>query len=114
MKPNAEDRRSATEDRLRAALAARAGLVTHRDLRHDVPPQGRGWGVRRVQLVAFAVLGAAAAVLAVCLLVALPGGPSDRTPVQPAGTPGVSAPPTSTPTTPVGSSDASPRVTSRP
>ncbi|MDH6130333.1 hypothetical protein [Kitasatospora sp. GP82] len=114
MKPNAEDRRIATEDRLRAALAARAALVTHRDLCRDVPPQGRSWGVRRVHRVAFAALGVAAAVVAVCLLVLLPGNPPDQAPARPAGTPGISEPPPSTPTRQVGPSDADPRVTGQP
>ncbi|MDH6116171.1 hypothetical protein ABH930_001966 [Kitasatospora sp. GAS204A] len=112
MKPTAEDRRSATEDRLRAALAARAALVTHRDLRHDAPPQGRSWGVRRVRGVAFAVLGAAAAVAAGCLL--LPGNPPDPAPLLPAGTPGISGPSPSAPASPVGPSVVSPGVLSTP
>ncbi|MDJ0344449.1 hypothetical protein QMK19_20945 [Streptomyces sp. H10-C2] len=114
MKPDAEDRRIATEDRLRAALAARAALVTHRDLCRDAPPQGRSWGVRRVRRVAFAALGAAAAVVAVCLLVLLPGRPLDPAPVPPARTPGISEPPPSTPTRPVSPSVADPHVTGRP
>ncbi|MDH6575014.1 hypothetical protein [Kitasatospora sp. MAP5-34] len=114
MRPSTEDRRSATEDRLRAALAARAVLVTYRDLRHDVPPQGRSWGVRRVRRVAFAALGAAAAVAAVCLLVLLPGSAPDPAPARPAGTPGISGPSPSTPARPVGPSAAPPQVTSGP
>jgi len=110
MKPNAEDRRSVTEDRLRTALAARAALVGYRDLRNDVPPRGRGWGVRRVRGVTLAALGVAAAVVAVCLLVLLPGRPSDRAPVLPAGPPGSSAPSTSAPVRPAGPPAASPSV----
>ncbi|WP_329570603.1 hypothetical protein [Kitasatospora sp. NBC_01266] len=93
MNPTAEeDRRSATEDRLRAALAARAALVTHADLRHDVPPQGRGWGVRRVRGIALGALGVAAAVAAGCVLVLLPGHSSAPAPVQPARSPGITSP----------------------
>ncbi|MGK4582334.1 hypothetical protein [Kitasatospora sp. HPMI-4] len=114
MKPDAEDRRSATEDRLRAALAARAALVTHRDLCRDAPPQGRDWGVRRVRGVAFAALGVAAAVVALCLLVLLPGSPRDPAPTPPAGTPGITEPSPSTPVRPVGPSAADPSVISRP
>ncbi|WP_406505142.1 hypothetical protein [Streptomyces sp. NBC_00212] len=108
MKPNAEDRRFATDDRVRAALLARGALVTHADLRRDVPPQGRSWGVRRVRRVAFAALGVAAAVVAVCLLV-LPGNPLDPAPAPPARTPGINEPP---PTT--GPSVIPPRVIGRP
>ncbi|MGA5133573.1 hypothetical protein ACPCTO_27605 [Streptomyces olivoreticuli] len=114
MKSDTEDRRFATEDRLRAALAARAALITHRDLRRDAPPQGRTWGVRRVRRVAFAALGVAAAVVAVCLLVLLPSNPRDPAPVSPAGTPGISEPSPSTPTRPVDPSAADPHVIHRP
>ncbi|GGP33390.1 hypothetical protein [Streptomyces melanogenes] len=110
MKPLAEDGRSATEDRVRAALAARAALVTHRDLSHEAPPQGRSWGVRRVRRVAFAALGVAAAAVTVCLLV-LPGGPAPAQ-APPAGTPGITEP--STPTDPVDPSGADPRVITEP
>ncbi|WP_335940630.1 hypothetical protein [Streptomyces sp. PTD5-9] len=94
MKPSAEDRRLATEDRLRAALAARAALVTHRDLRRGAPPQGHSWGMRRVRRVAFAALGTAAAVAAVWLLVLLPGSPPAPAPAPapPARAPGISEP----------------------
>ncbi|MFD9487245.1 hypothetical protein ACFWBX_25400 [Streptomyces sp. NPDC059991] len=113
MKPLAEDRRSAAEDRVRAALAARASLVTHHDLSHEAPPQGRSWGVRRVRGVAFAALGVAAAVVAVCLLV-LPGGPLAPAPAPPAHAPGISERPPSTPTDPVAPSAVDPRVITRP
>ncbi|MFE4371639.1 hypothetical protein ACFRMN_26015 [Streptomyces sp. NPDC056835] len=93
MRPDAEDRRLATEERLRAALAARAALVTHRELRHEEPPQGRGWGVRRVRRAALAALGVAAAGVAIYLSAQLPGGPRDPAPpVPPAGTPGITEP----------------------
>ncbi|MEE1807472.1 hypothetical protein [Streptomyces sp. BE133] len=114
MKPNAGDRRLATEDRLRAALAARAALVTHRDLCRNAPPRGRSWGVRRVRRVAFAALGVAAAVVAVCLLVLLPGSLLDPAPVPPARSPGISEPVPATPARPVGPSGADPRVNSHP
>ncbi|MFI6728315.1 hypothetical protein NRF20_19385 [Streptomyces sp. R-74717] len=114
MKPNAEDRRLATEDRLRAALAARAALVAHRDLCRYAPPQGRSWGVHRVRRVAFAALGVAAAVVAVCLLVLLPGSPLDPAPAPPARAPGIDEPLPATPARPVGPSGADPRVSSRP
>ena len=113
MKPNTEDRRLATEDRLRAALTARAALVTHRDLHHGTPPQERGWGAHRVRLAAL-TLGMAAAVVAVCLLVLLPGSPLHPTPTRPAGPPGVSAPPAATRTPPTSPSATPPRVISRP
>ncbi|MFE4858540.1 hypothetical protein [Streptomyces sp. NPDC056670] len=88
MKPNTEDRRFATDGRVRAALLARSGLVTHADLRRDPPPQGRSWGVRRVRRAAFAALGVAAAVVAVCLVALLPGSPLDPAPAPPARSPG--------------------------
>ncbi|MGE7436108.1 hypothetical protein [Kitasatospora sp. NPDC001175] len=114
MNPDAEDRRPATEDRLRAALAARAALVTHHDLRHDAPPQGRSWGVHRARRVALAALGVAAAVVAVCLLVLLPGSPLDPAPAPPAGTPGITEPPPSAPPRPASPSDADPSVIGQP
>ncbi|MEV6422252.1 hypothetical protein [Streptomyces sp. NPDC051662] len=104
MRPDAEDRRRATEDRLRAALAARAALVTHHDLRPEEPPRGRGWGVRRVRRVALAALGVAAAVVVMCLPVLLSGGAQAPGPVPPADTPGVSEPPVVVPTHPTGPS----------
>ncbi|MFD7118757.1 hypothetical protein ACFWAA_17195 [Streptomyces sp. NPDC059922] len=97
MKQDADDRRLATEDRLRAALAARAALVTHRDLRPEEPPQGRGWSVRRVRGVALAGLGVAAAVVAIYLTALLPGGPREPAPVPPARTPGITEPSAATP-----------------
>ncbi|MFD4763312.1 hypothetical protein ACFWOJ_32025 [Streptomyces sp. NPDC058439] len=107
MKPSAEDRRLATEDRLRAALAARAVLVTHRDLRRDAPPQGHSWGVRRVRRVAFAALGTAAAVAAVWLLVLLPGSSPAPAPAPPARAPGISEPVPATPARPANQSGPS-------
>ncbi|MFF5286819.1 hypothetical protein [Streptomyces sp. NPDC013171] len=90
------------EERLRAALAARAALVTYRDLRGDAPPQGRGWGTHRVRAVAFAVLGAVAAVAAACLLALFPDGPAAPAPVLPARSPVITpAPPVHTPVPPL-------------
>ncbi|MEU5434166.1 hypothetical protein AB0G73_12420 [Streptomyces sp. NPDC020719] len=89
MTPNADER-------VRAALAARAALVTHHDLRRDAPPQGRSWGVRRVRRVAYAVVGAAAAVTAAVYLLVLPGG--SPAPAPPAHAPGITEPAPSTPT----------------
>ncbi|MGW4705887.1 hypothetical protein [Streptomyces sp. NPDC004285] len=101
---------SPVEERLRAALAARAGLVTHRDLRRAEPPRGRRWGTRRVRAVASVVLGAAAAVAAVCVLTLLPDGAATPDPVLPARTPA----PTGTPPvpTPAPAPPAAPSVTS--
>ncbi|MFH9726766.1 hypothetical protein ACH4M4_27940 [Streptomyces sp. NPDC017254] len=92
MRPRAEDCSTTAEERLRAAFAARAALVTHRDLRRDAPPRGRSWGLRRVRGVALAGLGAAAAVAAACLLVLVPGVAPDPAPVPPARSPGVDEP----------------------
>ncbi|MEV4943054.1 hypothetical protein [Streptomyces zaomyceticus] len=89
MRPRAEDRPTATEERLRAAFAARAALVTPRDLRRAAPPRGRSRGLRRVRGIALAGLGAAAAVAAAYFLVLTPGGPSAPVPAPPAGSPGV-------------------------
>ncbi|WP_395360975.1 hypothetical protein ACHGLA_14655 [Streptomyces sp. YH02] len=96
MRPRAEDPLTVTEERLRAAFAARAALVTYRDLRRDEPPEGRGWGLRRVRGVAFASLGAvaaAAAVAAAYLLFLVPSGTVSPTPAPPARPPGVSESP---------------------
>ncbi|MFB7742000.1 hypothetical protein [Streptomyces sp. NPDC056132] len=86
MMPNTDDRRFATDGRVRAALLARSALVTHADLRRDPPPQGSTRGVRRVRRLAFAALGVAAAVVAVCLLALLPADPLDPALVPPAHT----------------------------
>ncbi|WP_167152530.1 MULTISPECIES: hypothetical protein [Streptomyces] len=101
MKPNTEDRRFATDARIRAALLAGGALVTHADLRRDPPPQGRARGVRQVRGLALAALGVAAAVVVVCLLALLPGGPLEPAPVPPARTPGVDRAP-SVPSSPSG------------
>ncbi|WP_369144645.1 hypothetical protein [Streptomyces sp. R44] len=108
---------SPVEERLRAALAARAALVTHRELRRDAPPQGRGWGTRRVRAVAVAVFGAAAAVAAVCVLVLFPDGPAAPAPVLPARTPvrtAVPPVPTPAPAAPVVPSVSAPRPVESP
>ncbi|MFE0736082.1 hypothetical protein [Streptomyces sp. NPDC058855] len=101
--PYEEERRAATEERLRAALTARAALVTPHGLRPGMPPQGPEHGFRRRRAFAFAVLGAAAAVVAVCLWALLP---ADRpslvpAPVRPAGPPAVTGPPPPRPATPI-------------
>ncbi|MFF9852648.1 hypothetical protein [Streptomyces litmocidini] len=89
---------SPVEERLRAALAARAALVTPRDLRRDPPPQGRRRGTHRIRAIALTVLGTAAAVAAVCVLALLPDGPRSPDPVPPARTPArVGTPPVPTP-----------------
>ncbi|MFF2774953.1 hypothetical protein ACFVU3_08595 [Streptomyces sp. NPDC058052] len=86
------------EDRLRAALAARAALLTHRDLRPAAPPEGRTWGTRRVCGAAFAAVVVAAAL---AVLTLLPTGTSPA-PVPPAHRPSrdvtPSAPPSPPPT----------------
>ncbi|MGW1511685.1 hypothetical protein [Streptomyces sp. NPDC002394] len=100
---------SPVEERLRAALAARAALVTSRDLRRAAPPRGRRWGTRRVASVACAVLGTAAAAAAVCALVLLPDGPVTPVPTPPARTPAVTgAPSTPAPARPSPSPPSSP------
>ncbi|MFF7778500.1 hypothetical protein ACFZCG_29290 [Streptomyces tanashiensis] len=110
---------SPVEERLRAALAARAALVTYRDLRRDAPPQGRRWGTHRVRAVAFAVLGAAAAVAAVCALALLPGRTATPDPVLPARSPspahtGAPAVPTPAPAPPAAPSVSAPRPVESP
>jgi hypothetical protein len=100
MSGTAEDRQGTTEDRLREALAARASLVTHRDLSPGSPPLGRTWGTRRIRRTVTALVGAAAAVVAGCLLL-LPGGPFDPAPVPPARSPEVTGPPAPGPADPL-------------
>ncbi|MFD3332293.1 hypothetical protein ACFWV1_06515 [Streptomyces sp. NPDC058700] len=106
--PQDEDHRSPVEDRLRAAFAARAALVTYRDLRRDEPPRGRGWGVRRVRGIAVAGFGAAVAVAAAYLLAVAPGGQVAPAPVQPARPPGIGVP--TTPPTPRPAAPSTPSV----
>ncbi|MEK9520385.1 hypothetical protein MIU24_13390 [Streptomyces venezuelae] len=110
MRPRAEDPGTVTEERLRAAFAARAALVTHRDLRRDEPPVGRSWGLRRVRGLAFGSLGTVAAAAAAYLLLLVPAGGVSPTPAPPARAPGVggsSAVPTPSPVAP----SATPSVT---
>ncbi|GAA2077622.1 hypothetical protein GCM10009801_33840 [Streptomyces albiaxialis] len=64
--------RRGVEERLRAALDARAGLITPQSLPPGAPPGARRWGARHVRRTALAVAGAALATLALCLLL-LPG-----------------------------------------
>ncbi|MFB7240480.1 hypothetical protein ACFCXK_37540 [Streptomyces sp. NPDC056269] len=111
MRPRAEDPRTVTEERLRAAFAARAALVTYRDLRRDEPPEGRSWGLRRVRGVAFASLGAvaaAAAAAAAYLLLLVPAGTVSPTPAPPARPPGVSTSPVTPAPSPVAPSVTGP------
>lgn len=61
---DAPGRHTVTEERLRAAFAARAALVTYRDLRREEPPRGRSRGTRRVRGFVLAGLGSVAAAAA--------------------------------------------------
>lgn len=112
--PSAEDRRSATEARLRAALTARAAQVTHRDLRREAPPRGRGRTVRaRITGARYGPALAAlatAAVAAVGLLFLLPDRPLPPTPVLPARPPGVTDPRPPAPSPTSLSTETTPRV----
>lgn len=100
MSGTTENRSGTTEDRLRQALAARASLVTHRDLSPGSPPRGHAWGTRRIRrTVVTALVGAAAAAVAVYFLL-LPGGPFDPAPVPPARSPEVTGPPVPGPADP--------------
>ncbi|MFD3994812.1 hypothetical protein [Streptomyces sp. NPDC058548] len=117
MRPRAEDPLTVTEERLRAAFAARAALVTYRDLRRDEPPEGRSWGLRRVRGVAFASLGAvaaAAAVAAAYLLFLVPAGTVSPTPAPPARPPGVSESPVTPTPSPVAPSVTGPGAAPEP
>ncbi|MEV8591239.1 hypothetical protein AB0424_30280 [Streptomyces sp. NPDC051180] len=89
--------RPATEDRLRAALTARAALLAPHDLRPADPPRGHTWGTRRLQAAALAAAAVAAAVVLVTLL---PTGGNPRTPVTPAATPSADERPPAPPATP--------------
>ncbi|MEU6981794.1 MULTISPECIES: hypothetical protein [unclassified Streptomyces] len=109
--PFAGDHDSPVEERLRAALAARAALVTSRELRRDEPPRGRTRGTRRVRRLAFAGLGAAAAVAAAYLLGVLPGGVPSPAPEPPARPPGIVEHPTPRPAPPPSSGPVAPSVT---
>ncbi|MEU1949129.1 hypothetical protein ACFW95_22190 [Streptomyces sp. NPDC059474] len=83
------------EDRLRAALDARARLIGAHELSPYRPPTGPAWGTRRIRRVVSAVAVAAAAAAAVAFLL-LSGSPEDNRPAPPAGDPRTS-PPTSVP-----------------
>ncbi|MEU6933609.1 hypothetical protein [Streptomyces sp. NPDC046385] len=109
--PSAGDHDSPVEERLRAALTARAALVTYHELRRDQPPQGRARGTRRVRGLAFAGLGAAAAVAAAYLWGAFPGGLLSPDPAPPARPPGIVERPTPTPARPASPGPVSPSVT---
>ncbi|MFC9385266.1 hypothetical protein [Streptomyces venezuelae] len=110
---DAPGRHTVTEERLRAAFAARAALVTYRDLRREEPPRGRSRGTRRVRGFVLAGLGSvAAAAAAYALFLGPDGGAATPPPVLPARPPGVGVPspevPGPTPG-PVGPSVARPR-----
>lgn len=109
--PPAAGHDSPVEERLRAALTARAALVTYHELRRAEPPQGRATGTRRVRALAFAGLGAAGAVAAAYLLGAFPGGLLDPAPAPPARPPGIVERPTITPTPATTPGPAAPSVT---
>ncbi|MFJ5832290.1 hypothetical protein [Streptomyces sp. NPDC093089] len=81
-----------TEARLRAALVARASLVTPGDLRPAVPPRGRTWGTRRVYGLALAAFGTAVAAAAVLVLGLAPGAPVNPAPAPPARPPAATEP----------------------
>ncbi|MFG3255730.1 hypothetical protein [Streptomyces sp. NPDC048172] len=61
-------RRPGVEERLRAALDARADLITPQSLPPGAPPAARRWGTRHVRRTVLAVTGAVLATLALCLL----------------------------------------------
>ncbi|MFJ6408903.1 hypothetical protein ACIQK9_25615 [Streptomyces hydrogenans] len=93
MNPSPGGAETRTEARLRAALAARAALLTPHDLRPAAAPEGRSWGVRRVY---GAVLAAVAVAAAVAALTLLPAGVAPS-PAPPAQAPTRSVPPPSEP-----------------
>ncbi|MFH9432205.1 hypothetical protein ACH4JZ_28455 [Streptomyces sp. NPDC017615] len=71
------------EDRLRAALEARARLISAHDLSPARPPAGRTWGTRRVRRV-LPVAVAAAAAAAVVVLLLTSNTPDHSRPAPPA------------------------------
>ncbi|MBU3865000.1 hypothetical protein KN815_13220 [Streptomyces sp. 4503] len=89
------------EDRLRAALDARARLIDAHELSPYRPPTGPAWGTRRIRRVVSAVAVAAAAAAAVAFLL-LSGSPQDNHPAPPAGDPRTSPPATSAPSSNTG------------
>ncbi|WP_432588235.1 hypothetical protein ABVG11_24570 [Streptomyces sp. HD1123-B1] len=104
----AADRPRAVETRLRAALDARARLITPHSLGPAAPPTGPAWGTRRIRRVAAGVLVAAAAVVAVCVLLLPTGsGPDRDRPAPPARDPRTSEAPATPRPTPTPSTDPS-------
>ncbi|WP_405538228.1 hypothetical protein [Streptomyces antimycoticus] len=99
------------EDRLRAALDARARLIDVHELSPYRPPTGPAWGARRIRRVASAVAVAAAAAAVAFLL--LSGSPERPHPAPPARDPRTSPPATSVPST-NGSPTSAPSPTSPP
>ncbi|MEW1773191.1 hypothetical protein [Streptomyces sp. NPDC086777] len=76
--------RTPVEERLRAALEARAQLLSAHDLSPARPPAGRAWGTRRIRRV-LSVAVAAAAVAAAAVILVLSSGTLDRSrPAPPA------------------------------
>ncbi|MEV0261601.1 hypothetical protein AB0I49_09685 [Streptomyces sp. NPDC050617] len=100
-----------TEARLRAALEARAALVTPHDLAPAPPPVGRAWGTRRVRRTVLAAVGAVAASVSLYLL--LPGSPLRPHQAPPAYGPAASPTPPPSPS-PSPSEDARPSVPTTP
>ncbi|AQW50913.1 hypothetical protein ACIQPP_20530 [Streptomyces violaceusniger] len=89
------------EDRLRAALDARARLIDAHELSPYRPPTGPAWGTRRIRRVVSAIAVAAAAAAAVAFLL-LSGSPEDNRPAPPARDPRTSPPTTSAPSSSTG------------
>ncbi|AGP57713.1 hypothetical protein [Streptomyces rapamycinicus] len=103
---------SPTEERLRAALDARARLIDAHDLSPYRPPTGPAWGARRIRRVVSAVAVTVAAAAAVAFLL-LSGSPDRPHPAPPARDPRTSPPATSVPSS-NGSPTAKPSPTSPP
>ncbi|GAA0896418.1 MULTISPECIES: hypothetical protein [Streptomyces violaceusniger group] len=103
---------SPTEERLRAALDARARLIDAHDLSPYRPPTGPAWGTRRIRRVVSAVAVTVAAAAAVAFLL-LSGSPERPHPTPPARDPRTSPPATSVPST-HGSPTSKPSPTSPP
>ncbi|NEW71688.1 hypothetical protein [Streptomyces rhizosphaericus] len=103
---------SPTEERLRAALDARARLIDAHDLPPYRPPTGPAWGTRRIRRVVSAVAVTVAAAAAVAFLL-LSGSPERPHPAPPARDPRTSPPATSVPST-HGSPTSEPSPTSPP
>ncbi|GAA0933967.1 MULTISPECIES: hypothetical protein [Streptomyces violaceusniger group] len=92
---------SPTEERLRAALDARARLIDAHDLSPYRPPTGPVWGTRRIRRVVSAVAVTVAAAAAVAFLL-LSGSPERPHPAPPARDPRTSPPATSVPSSNTG------------